>query len=154
MYLGLTLVSSVPRLDYSFGLLLFSSPLDIVGRSKTPACRMIALCLACVIPVCWCFDPACVFLKNCKWIRTSCSRSSCYADFISHNWDVNQHIRVISEGSCDWSNDAKQFSFEITGIRYILKYIPIENIILNSKNIFKKFSFFPGSNKCRLGEHI
>ncbi len=34
---------------------------------------------------------------------------------------------MISEGSCDWSNDAKKFSFEITGINYILKYIQIEN---------------------------
>jgi len=34
-----------------------------------------------------------------------------------------QHIRKISEGSCDtknWSNDAKRF--DITGINYILKY--------------------------------
>ncbi len=36
---------------------------------------------------------------------------------------------MISEGSCDiedWSNDA-QNSALITGINYILKYIPIEN---------------------------
>ncbi len=32
---------------------------------------------------------------------------------------------MISEGLCDWSNDAK-ISFEIT-INYILKYIQIEN---------------------------
>ncbi len=34
---------------------------------------------------------------------------------------------MISEGSCDWINDAKILSFEISGIDYILKYIQIEN---------------------------
>ncbi len=36
---------------------------------------------------------------------------------------------MISEGSCDtedWSNDAEKFSFAITGINYIWKYIKIE----------------------------
>ncbi len=40
---------------------------------------------------------------------------------------ANQHIRMISEGSCDtedWSNEWK-FSFAITEINYILKYINI-----------------------------
>ncbi len=32
---------------------------------------------------------------------------------------------MISEGSYDWSDDAKKFSFEITGINFILKYIQI-----------------------------
>ncbi len=34
-----------------------------------------------------------------------------------------QCIRMISEGSCDtedWCNDAEKFSFDITGINYIL----------------------------------
>ncbi len=35
---------------------------------------------------------------------------------------------MISEGSCDWSNDDKKISFEITGINYILKYIQIEKL--------------------------
>ncbi len=42
---------------------------------------------------------------------------------------ANQHIRVISEGSCDtedWSNDAENTAL-ITGINYILKYIQTEN---------------------------
>ncbi len=43
-------------------------------------------------------------------------------------WTANQHIMVISEGSCDWSNDVKEFSFEITGLNYILKYIQIEKL--------------------------
>jgi len=37
------------------------------------------------------------------------------------SWAANDHIRVISEGSCDaedWSNDE-----ENSGINYILKYI-------------------------------
>ncbi len=44
-------------------------------------------------------------------------------------WAANQHIRMISEGSCDtedWSNDAEN-SASITGINYILQYIHIEN---------------------------
>ncbi len=44
------------------------------------------------------------------------------------SWVPNQHIRMISEGSCDtedWSNDAEN-SACITGINYILKYIQIE----------------------------
>ncbi len=28
----------------------------------------------------------------------------------------NQNIKMISEESYDWSNDAKKFSFEMTGI--------------------------------------
>ncbi len=45
------------------------------------------------------------------------------------SWAENQHIRMISEGSCDtedWSNGCWKFSFTITGINYILKYITIE----------------------------
>ncbi len=41
-------------------------------------------------------------------------------------WAANQNIVIISEGSCDCSNDAKKNSFEITGINYILKYIQIK----------------------------
>ncbi len=39
---------------------------------------------------------------------------------------INQQFRMISEGSCD-TEDCSKFSFVITGINYILKYIPIEN---------------------------
>jgi len=42
---------------------------------------------------------------------------------------ANQHIRMISEGSCDtegWSNDAENSAL-ITGINYISKYIKTEN---------------------------
>ncbi len=45
------------------------------------------------------------------------------------SWAANQHIRMISEGSCDtedWSNDAENSAL-ITGINYILQYINIEN---------------------------
>ncbi len=41
----------------------------------------------------------------------------------------NQHIRMISEGSCDtedWSNEAENSAL-ITEINYILKYIKTEN---------------------------
>jgi len=48
---------------------------------------------------------------------------------IIRNVASNHHIRVISEGSCDtedWSNDAENSDL-ITGIKYTLKYIQIEN---------------------------
>ncbi len=38
----------------------------------------------------------------------------------------NQNIRMISEGSEDWSNDAEKSAL-ITGINYILNYIQIES---------------------------
>ncbi len=37
---------------------------------------------------------------------------------------------MISEGSCDWSNNAKKSAIKITGINYILKYIQIENLVI------------------------
>ncbi len=42
------------------------------------------------------------------------SKSAYYGDF----WRIMWH----------WSNDAKEFSFEITGLNYILKYIQIEKL--------------------------
>ncbi len=48
---------------------------------------------------------------------------------INVSWAANQHIRMISEGSCDtedWSNDAENSAL-ITEINYILKYIQIES---------------------------
>ncbi len=39
---------------------------------------------------------------------------------------------MISEGSCDWSNDAENEAL-IKGINYIFKYIQIENSYWNSK---------------------
>ncbi len=41
-------------------------------------------------------------------------------------WAANQNIRMISEESCDWSNDAENTAL-ITEINYILQYIQIEN---------------------------
>ncbi len=44
--------------------------------------------------------------------------------------EKNQHIIIISEGSCDTEDRSKgcwKFSFAITEINYILKYIKIEN---------------------------
>ncbi len=45
------------------------------------------------------------------------------------SWTADQHIRMISEESCDiedWGNDAKNLPL-ITGINYIKKYIQIES---------------------------
>ncbi len=47
---------------------------------------------------------------------------------IKKNSWANQHIRMISEGSCDtedWSNDAENSAL-ITGINYILKYFKLQ----------------------------
>ncbi len=47
-----------------------------------------------------------------------------------------QHIRMISEVSCDteyWSNDAENSAL-ITAINYTLQYIKLK-VILNCKNI-------------------
>ncbi len=43
----------------------------------------------------------------------------------SISWAENQHIRMISEGSCDtedWRNNAENSGSAITEINYILKY--------------------------------
>ncbi len=48
------------------------------------------------------------------------------------SWAANQHIILISEGSCDtedWSNDAENTALT-SGINYTLKYIQIENTYL------------------------
>ncbi len=45
------------------------------------------------------------------------------------SWAANQHIRMISEESCeteDWSNDAENTAL-ITEINYILQNAEIEN---------------------------
>ncbi len=49
---------------------------------------------------------------------------------------INQHIRMIYEGSCteDWSNDAEHLAL-IAEINYILKYFKIEKKNLNCNNI-------------------
>ncbi len=43
------------------------------------------------------------------------------------SWAGNKYIRMISEGSCDWSNDAENSAL-ITEINYILKYIQIKQL--------------------------
>ncbi len=48
------------------------------------------------------------------------------------SWAANQHIILISEGSCDtedWSNDAENTALT-SRINYTLKYIQIENTYL------------------------
>ncbi len=50
---------------------------------------------------------------------------------------------MISEQSCDWSNDAENSCFEITGINYILKYIiQIENSYFKLVNTFHNVNAF------------
>ncbi len=46
------------------------------------------------------------------------------------SWAPNQHIRMISKGSCDtedWSNVCWKICFDITGINGVLEYIKTEN---------------------------
>ncbi len=68
---------------------------------------------------------------------------------------ANQHIRMISEGSCDtedWSNDAENSALHHRNKLYF-KYIQIENtflIIIIFHNI-TAFLYFQ-LNKCRFGE--
>ncbi len=53
---------------------------------------------------------------------------------------INQHIIMISEGSCDtedWSNDTDNSAL-ITSINYILKYITIENYYFKLQLYFTK----------------
>ncbi len=57
-------------------------------------------------------------------------------------WAANQHIRMISEGSCDtedWSNEAGNSAL-ITGINYILniKHFKYENI----KQLLKNYLYY------------
>ncbi len=50
---------------------------------------------------------------------------------------LKQQITMISEGPWDteaWSNDVKKSAL-ITAINYILQYIQIKGVILNSTNI-------------------
>ncbi len=57
---------------------------------------------------------------------------------------LEQHIRMISEGSCDtedWSNDAENSAL-ITGINYILQYTIIENSYFESQYYFTILYFF------------
>ncbi len=61
------------------------------------------------------------------------------------SWAVNQHIRMISERSCDtedWSNDAENSDL-ITGINCILKCIPIEFFFFFK--LYKYFTLLPFS---------
>ncbi len=51
---------------------------------------------------------------------------------------------MISEGSCDtedWSNDAENAALYHRN-KYILKYIQIENVILNYNNISQFYCFY------------
>jgi len=62
--------------------------------------------------------------KNIITISTAQLFSTLIIVIINVSWAANQHIRMISEGSCDtedWSNDAENSAL-ITGINYILKY--------------------------------
>ncbi len=77
----------------------------------------------------------CFFLKNTKQ-QLIVTRYDSYA--------VNQHIRMISEGSCDTedcSNDADNSAL-ITGINYILQYIQIENSHFKCLILFHNITVF------------
>ncbi len=54
-----------------------------------------------------------------------------YIFFYFFSWAANQHIRMISEGSYDtedWRSGCWKFSFAVTEVNYILKYITTENL--------------------------
>ncbi len=59
----------------------------------------------------------------------------------------NQHIRMISEGSCDtldWSNGCWKFRFTITGKKHLKNN--------SNRNAILLFLLYFLSNKCRVGE--
>ncbi len=61
------------------------------------------------------------------------------------SWAVNQHITMISDGSCDtedWSNYSENSALKITEINYILQYIYIENTTLSCTNILQYYCFY------------
>ncbi len=60
---------------------------------------------------------------------------------INVSWAENQYIRMISEGSCDAEENSQQ-SLCITAIIYSLKYIQIENIILNCNNVSQYYCYY------------
>ncbi len=69
---------------------------------------------------------------NVLWFSQKCE-AQLFSTFIiikiNVSWAPNEHIRMISEGLCDtedWSNGCWKFSFAITWINYIWKYIKIE----------------------------
>ncbi len=52
----------------------------------------------------------------------------------SYHWALNQHIRIISEGSCDTedcNNGCWKISFVITDLNDLLKYIKTKNSYFN-----------------------
>ncbi len=71
------------------------------------------------------------FIKGYITVSTKLLSSTTVFNFDNKkvSWAPKQHIKMISEGSCDtedWSNDCWKFSFAITRINYILKYTEME----------------------------
>ncbi len=48
-------------------------------------------------------------------------------------WAANQHIRIITEGSCDTEDGSNDNSAVITEINYILQYIKKEKYYFKSQ---------------------
>ncbi len=66
--------------------------------------------------------------------------------------NTNQYIRMISKWSCDtedWSNGCWKFSFTITEIYLILKYIQIENSYNNILQYSNKYSLGDQENSIK-----
>ncbi len=57
----------------------------------------------------------------------------------------NQHIRIISEGSCDiedWSNDAKNSALHHRNTLHFKCILKYKTVILNYNNISQHYSFY------------
>ncbi len=72
-------------------------------------------------------------IKTVSWFPQKYEAAQLFSTMIiiikNASWAANQHIGVISEGSCDtedWSNDAENSDL-ITEINYILQSFWIEN---------------------------
>ncbi len=58
------------------------------------------------------------------------------------SWAVNQHIRMISEGSCDtedWSNDAENSALHYRNNLHFKIYFNRKQLFLNSNNILQYY---------------
>ncbi len=72
-----------------------------------------------------CSSELSIHQRNLKKILLICfqhNNNKCFFFFLA----ANQNIRMISEGSCDWNNDAKNSVLKSQEY-YILKYIQIES---------------------------
>ncbi len=55
-----------------------------------------------------------------------------------HIFDPNQHVQIISEGSCHWSNGCWKFGFAINKLFYLIYFTILK---CNKIAVFKYFNY-------------